>query len=297
MDVWESSGPIRQVSEKLANRGFSMRTLPRALRRSRLRVLGRLAWWTLHCLLGIPATITVGQAGARLRLPPRLRRGGGSTGIYVLREDYEPEFAFFQSQLSQGMVVIDGGANLGIYTVVASKLVGENGKVLSFEPGAIPFQELQANVALNNATNVSTFQAALSDHSGSARLYQSPAGLVAAHLAFHGDSDAAADEYEEVPVRTLDEVLNSEGIDKVDMLKLDVEGVEELALRGARSLFSRSKPLVICEMWVKESGQRVGPWRFLSDLGYRFYEIDPDGELRPSDSPRHGNNVALPPRA
>jgi FkbM family methyltransferase len=195
------------------------------------------------------------------------------------------------------MVVIDGGANLGIYTVVASKLVGENGKVLSFEPSAVSFQELQVNVALNNAANVRTFQAALSDHSGSAHLYRSPAGLVAAHLAFHGDSDAAADEYEEVPVRTLDEVLDLEGIDKVDVLKLDVEGVEELVLRGAQSLFARAKPLVICEMWVKESGQRVGPWRLLTDHGYRFYRVDQSGELVPSDSPHHGNNVALPPSA
>jgi FkbM family methyltransferase len=288
---------VRQAAEKFSSRGFTKQTLTRALHRSTLRVLGRLAWWTVHCLLGIPATITVGKAGARLRLPPRLRRGGGSTGIYVLREDYEPEFGFFQSQLSQGMVVVDGGANLGIYTVAASKLVGQSGKVLSFEPGLVPFQELQSNVDLNNADNVRTFRVALSDHNGSAHLYQSTAGLVAAHLAFPGDSNTGGDEYEDVTLRTLDDVLDAEGIDKVDMLKLDVEGVEELVLRGARSLFARAKPLVICEMWVTDSGQRVGPWHFLSDYGYRFYSVDLNGQLVPIDSPRHGNNVALPPRA
>jgi hypothetical protein len=48
-------------------------------------------------------------------------------------------------------------------------------------------------------------------------------------------------------------------------------------------------------MWITPSGQRVGPWHFLSDHGYRFYTIDPNGELVLSEAPQHGNNIAIPP--
>jgi FkbM family methyltransferase len=168
--------------------------------------------------------------------------------------------------------------------------------VLSFEPAGVPFSDLQANIRLNAASNVKAYRAALSDHAGSEPLYESAAGLVGSHLAFGSDGDGeGAHEY--VPVTTIDDVLAAEGLERVDVLKLDVEGAEELALRGAAALFSRTKPLVLFEAWVGAGEARDGAWRLLSSLGYAFYSVAPGGELRPQASPRHGNNIALPPGA
>src|SRR5437588_7513885 len=139
--------------------GLGLRGHP-AFRRSRIRVGGRAALWVVRCLARRPTTIELGSHGARLRLPPYLLHSGAG-GVFVLREEYEPELRWLERALGDGMVVIDGGANLGIYTMLASRLVGESGTVLSFEPGPGSFDRLAHNVALNHASNVDAMNEAL----------------------------------------------------------------------------------------------------------------------------------------
>jgi FkbM family methyltransferase len=215
--------------------------------------------------------------------------------VFVLRERYEPELEYLESTLCPGMVMIDGGANLGIYTVLASASVGEKGVVLAFEPGETSYRSLEENIALNGAWNVRPFKRALADVTGSRRLYHTRGGLVGYSLT---TDEGPATPFEEVQTTTIDETLAAERIDRVDLLKLDVEGAEELALQGAAQLLDRARPVVLFEMapFVPiTAGMRYdGAWGLLERRGYRLFEVAEDGELIPRTAPRVGNNLALP---
>jgi hypothetical protein len=96
-------------------------------------------------------------------------------------------------------------------------------------------------------------------------------------------------------VATLDQVFEQEGIERVDFLKLDVEGAEELVLRGAQSLLERSRPIVLFEVNPQANegaGLAVSAcWDFLRQMGYDFFKVDPGSSLRRLDEPITGGNV------
>ncbi|MEM7595960.1 MAG: FkbM family methyltransferase, partial [Cyanobacteria bacterium P01_A01_bin.83] len=137
---------------------------------SSFKAIFRTGLWSIHCLLKIPAIINLQRWNCSFFLPPRFRRAG-STGIFVTRENYDPELIYLENLLAPGQVFIDGGANYGIYTVVAAKLVGSSGKVFSFEPAVETHPILEKNIRINNLINTKAFQYGLSDHVGKARFY------------------------------------------------------------------------------------------------------------------------------
>ncbi|NEQ38355.1 MAG: hypothetical protein F6K40_19630 [Okeania sp. SIO3I5] len=89
-----------------------------AFKKAPLETIWRLFYWAVNCQLGIPKTIKLQKWGCNFFLPPKFT-AAGSTGVFVLREDYEPELAYLEQVLSPGKVFVDGGANFGIYTIVA----------------------------------------------------------------------------------------------------------------------------------------------------------------------------------
>jgi FkbM family methyltransferase len=254
----------------------------------------RLLQWIVHCVLHWPATVPIGSRGARLRLPAQFRQG--SAALFMLRDRYEPEMKFVEQVLGEGMVFVDGGANLGIYTVFASALVGRTGTVLSFEPGGLTYQRLQDNIALNGARNVKAHQRALSDTTGTARLYHTRDHFVSYSLA---SSDANDVESEVTNTITIDQAVSDAWLARVDFLKLDVAGAEELALRGARKTLEQWSPIVLFEVLPEAPSapglEREGAWRLLRELDYRLFIVGDNGELISRQTPQIGNNVALPP--
>ena len=262
-----------------------------AFRRSRLRTLYRLFRWRLQCALGIPTTVHLPLWDARFYLPPRWH-GAGTTMFYALRESYEKELAHLHRFILPGMVVIDGGANCGIYTILAAKLVGPSGMVLSFEPGIEAFSVLEKNVRLNRLQNVHAYHAALSDKEGTVSLYHHEDAPNSYSL---GAPDTADVSFEEVTTRTLSHVVPEDFAQRVGLIKLDVEGAEELVVRGALPIITRSRPTIIFE----ENGAsakrlRLSPTgcrTLLGDLGYRFFSLTDQGELRELDQPRVANDI------
>jgi FkbM family methyltransferase len=258
-----------------------------AFREAPLRTSIRLASWGVHCALHLPATVRLGDS-ARLRLPPQLKRAG-STGVYLLRERIEPEFSWVKRVLRPGMVFLDGGANLGVYTVLAGALAGDEGLVLAFEPSVANFRLLEGNIALNGLGNTRAYRAALSNETGKARFY---------HL--HGatrQSLGGQGEFELVATWRLDDLLAQEPVERLDFIKLDLEGAEELAVRGALETIKRYRPIVMYEQSAKASSrlglERQGVWKLLKPLDYRLHLLE-EGQLVPADEPRYGNNVLLP---
>jgi FkbM family methyltransferase len=254
-----------------------------AFRRAPLITLWRLLVWRVHCLLKKPAVIDLRQWGARFYLPPWWG-GQGTTIIYATRDAYEAELADLGRFVSPGGIVVDAGANCGIYTVAAASLVGEQGRVIAFEPGGRCLSILRRNIELNGLTNVRVYEKALSDRDGRARLYHHR-GPVSYSM---GAGDSDPDRYDEVATITLDTMAANEGIDRVDFLKMDIEGAEEPALRGGETLLARSRPVIVFEMNPSAAEgfglQADGAWRHLERRGYRFF-VRSQGGLTPLSSP------------
>jgi FkbM family methyltransferase len=184
--------------------------------------------------------------------------------------------------ISPGMVVVDGGASCGIYTVAAAKLVGPSGLIFSFKPGAEAFTVLRDNIGLNGLKNVRMYRAALSETEGKAALYHHAHGPNSFSLGGAGESSI---EFEEVTSRTLSRAAQEEGVQRIDLIRLDVEGAEEHVLRDAEQLIARSRPIIILEVngiAVQRLGlDPLGSWRALQKLGYTFFSLTEWGDLCP----------------
>lgn len=178
--------------------------------------------------------------------------------------------------LQPGMVFLDMGAHLGLYTVIASSRVGPEGHVYAFEPSAETFALLQENVALNGHTNVECVRAAVSDRGGAAVLYLFGDIRAASSL---GRADYT-DRTEEISCVTIDEFLTARGDLWADAMKVDIEGAERLALRGAcRLLSSPGAPGLIQIELDEKHAVRFGYTTrdvsaMLVDAGYELFVLD-----------------------
>lgn len=278
--------------EKLREMWSFLRTQA-AFRRAPMLTLFRTAAWCCRCLLGIRTTVTLPRWNVRMFFPAE-RRGFGKF-IFAFREYYEPELAYLERILSPRKVFLDVGANFGVYTLVASKLVGEAGRVLAFEPTAQSFATLRQNIELNHSSNVCAFRVALAETRGKAWLYHGwdPVGNSLGKDPLYGN------EGEEVQVETLDQLLEENGVDGVDAIKIDVEGAEELVLRGAIKCLTTQHPVVIFEFnpgcAIRLGLSPQGARHFLETLGYEFAVLD---DFAMSDNPKSRpaffNIVAIP---
>jgi len=215
------------------------------------------------------------------------------------------ECRFVMNFLKPGMVFFDVGANLGQYTLLAAQQVGPTGQVHSFEPSDRMFKELTFNVALNNFNDICKLNNwAVSDSIGRARLSCRQAG--AEVFGSLGNQDWVdgypVTGYKEVPTSTLDEYIRQQNIGHVDLIKMDIEGAELLALRGGRRLLAESyAPVIVLEM-ADVNTQGLGykatkTWDYLVTMGYQMYRFDRDGRIcglaeRPEDFTISQNLVA-----
>jgi FkbM family methyltransferase len=138
------------------------------------------------------------------------------------------------------MTVMDVGANWGLYSLLISRAVGPSGKVYAFEPVPEIFARLKEHIALNNATNVIPVPIALSDEKGTAKMSVK-----------EGESSLfrrVSDEFVEVQVERLDDFVEREKIERVDAIKIDVEGAELKVIRGADKTIRRDKPILMVEI-------------------------------------------------
>jgi FkbM family methyltransferase len=190
------------------------------------------------------------------------------------------------------MVVVDAGANCGIYTMAAARLVGPSGRVLSFEPGSQAFSVLKKNIEINHFQNVRAYRAALCDKNGKGRLYHNKNESINFSLGCPKNTHV---EFEEVTTRTLESVLAEGVADKIGLIKLDVEGAEELVLRGVGKLIHHSRPTIIWEM-NPLAAERLdlsctGTWELLKSYGYAFFFLTDAGTPRKLEQPPAGDDI------
>jgi FkbM family methyltransferase len=197
--------------------------------------------------------------------------------VSLIREGaFEPEtIQLFASVLSPGMTVFDLGANVGLYTLWAAHRVGPTGQVHSFEPTPDVAQALKKNISLNGFGQVMVNEAAVSDAPGKTYLsfLQDDPGE---NTILRGNE---ANPGVWVPTLTLDEYVAQRGVSSVDVMKIDIEGAEQMALQGGRTFLSaENAPMLFMEANDKTlafSGSSLKELLdLLGELGYSFYNIE-----------------------
>lgn len=166
----------------------------------------------------------------------------------VMKGTYEPdEVGFISRQLKRGDKAVDIGANIGYLTHIMAQIVGETGQVMSFEPHPIIFDHLAKSVAENRLTQCHLHNLALGDAEGTGELLfgLDRANFGTAHLV--NDAVDTADLATcSVPVRRLDDLIRPD--ERVDFIKIDVEGNEPLVIRGATELLRAQRPVIMSEI-------------------------------------------------
>jgi len=198
-------------------------------------LLSRLLWYT-----GLSRLLTIDCGLYRICFFPTAL----SATYWIAPDDRQEDGSFFASYLKRGDIVIDVGANIGTYTLIAAAIVGDLGIVFSFEPHPVIFKYLQKNLALNSFNNVYLFNIAVGDAKGAVSL-----------------SDKRSDDQNEilmtdkgirVPIESLDTLL----IDKINeslsvaLLKVDVEGYERFVFQGASRILKKCE-CIYFESWEK----------------------------------------------
>ena len=242
-----------------------------------LKTITRLISWKLHCLFAKEALIVLEGTQLRMALPPHWH--GHPKLLYTFGWHFDTELPYLASNMSKDAVVFDIGANVGTWSLILSEVVGPRGKIFAYEPTLSTFDTLSKNVAINARTNILAFRYALCNKNDKIRLYHDVDS--SRNSLGHTRSDDATSEYEEVPARTLDAVASELSLDKLDFIKIDVEGAEPLVFEGAHETLIRFKPTILFEVNPKALAElgfaHDSSWRILSNLGYRFHELQSDG--------------------
>jgi FkbM family methyltransferase len=210
--------------------------------------------------------------------------------IFVLGRFEPSTVAAFRRYVKPGATVLDIGANIGAQTLQLARLVGPNGRVLSFEPTDFAFAKLRRNLELNPqiAGQVTALQYFLTagdrnalPHSvysswalpRSADAHEKHLGL---RMATAGARGAA-----------LDRVLAEQGVERVDLVKLDVDGFECDVLAGASDMIRRDRPTFVMEIMpygLVEQGASLEQFlSFFLPFGYRLYDERTEAAL-PTDA-------------
>lgn len=190
-------------------------------------------------------------------------------GIY---EKYETEL--FKKLVKKGMIVVDIGANIGYYTLLAAHLVGDEGKVFAFEPDPYNYSLLCRNIEVNGYRNVIPVQKAVFNKSGKMKLF-----LDKNNLGGHSLSEANVDKGVSTTVETtsLDEYFENTN-HKIDVVKMDVQGSEMEVLNGMTNTINQNEKLeIITEFWpfgLRNAGSSPTDFlRKLAEYGFVLYQI------------------------
>ena len=216
---------------------------------------------------------------------------------------YEPAIAgLISSQLNAGSTVMDIGANVGIHTITMAKTVGPTGKVYAFEPIGFLRKKIEENLWLNNLHNVHIMPVALSNEAGSQQIYfdENDSNLGTASL-----GKKTAHTNLEIDIKVGDEVASQLDMDRLDLIKIDVEGFELKVLKGMEKTISALRPRIIFEFdvnyikRVEEDGMDVKQeiFQYFDSKGYRLFEIANHGMVHIDSAdgfPWSSNVFALP---
>jgi FkbM family methyltransferase len=202
---------------------------------------------------------------------------------------FEPDVAnVFVRVLREGDVAVDVGANMGFLTVLAAMLVGPLGHVVAFEPDAENLARLRANLALNNCTNVTTLEKAVTNQVGEVEFFinsdNSGGNALWDPAQYPGNvKSLATPKRITVPATTLDAEWEQLQLPVPKVIKIDTEGAEQQVLEGMVGLLARQPRFVIAELHefaLRKMGSTQESLRgVIESLGYSTFGLSRSGAL------------------
>ncbi len=172
----------------------------------------------------------------------------------------------------RSLVIFDIGANTGVYALIAHA-VKKEATIIAVEPVTRVFKLLEENLALNN-TRVHAMRAAVSDHDGTAILYDEVDNEYITSVSLNREFAPDTEKFRpvEVPCRTIKGIMDDMHLGRVDLLKIDVETHEPEVLAGFTDILRRDRPTLLIEILNDEVAKRVEA--LTTGLGYNYYNID-----------------------
>ncbi len=269
LDAARPLGPLRRRLTGLAKR------LLEWSRESERSIPGieRLSWILYRVVkprglirISLGEQVLVLDADDEIMVPELLTRGS---------HDADEE-TLLRRLVQPGDVVVDIGANVGVYTLLFSRLVGPEGRVIAVEPEPLNLALLEANVRINEASNVEIAAVGLAARPGTGVLHLDRWNFGGHTLTAENVSTQSRDRIE-VLLTTLDELLGATGL-SADLVKMDVQGLEGQVLEGAQETLLRDRPVLEMEFWpagLRAAGTDPGELlERLYALGYRLTEAD-----------------------
>jgi FkbM family methyltransferase len=201
------------------------------------------------------------------------KNGATDAGLYFHKERDVDVINVMKNTLFPGSIFVDIGANIGYETLWGAFLVGAQGKVYAFEPIAHLAEQIKESIHLNEYSNITLLQKAAGEKDGKERIYfhKEDAGLTSI------ENRENATNSMEIEITTLDKELVH--IASLALIKLDVEGYEYEALKGAEKMLQKFHPVIVFEfsphLYEKSHpGKSLEILTFLDNLGYSIYPID-----------------------
>lgn len=229
---------------------------------------------------------------------PKMRKTFQSYALDRTHEEITTRL--FKKTVKEGNIVIDLGANIGYFTLLAANLVGKRGKVYAFEPEPKNYNYLLKNIRLNNYDNVLATQKAVSDKIGRTNLY----------ICEHDTGHHTINQYEgiknykpntdnketfiEIDTVTLDDFLKNKE-KAVDIIKMDIEGAEVLALSGTKEIIRQNQNIKMFieffPLLIKKMGSSPEEFirKLLEDYGFSVFVIGKDYDARNQELLRINN--------
>ena len=187
-------------------------------------------------------------------------------------EEYETEL--FKKNIAAGDTVVDIGAHIGYYTLLAARLVGERGKVYAFEPDPRNFQLLKKNIEENGYNNVVLVNKAVAEISGKAQLFLNSENT-GDHRIYQSNENRRS---LVIATTTLDEYFKDKE-QRIDLIKMDIQGSEARAFQGGKNIIDRNKQIkIITEFqpaFIKMSGRSAKEYlSLLRKSRFKLYQIN-----------------------
>ncbi|PIQ84208.1 MAG: hypothetical protein COV75_03380 [Candidatus Omnitrophica bacterium CG11_big_fil_rev_8_21_14_0_20_63_9] len=196
------------------------------------------------------------------------------TRSLVIEGTHEPyETEYFLGLLLPGMTVVDVGAHVGWYTLLAAQRVGPAGRVIAFEPEPANYARLERNVAASGYRHVITVPKAVAERTRALTLFRDPGNSGGHSIADCGNTRPAFT----VEAVALDEYFGPEP-PPVHVIKIDVEGAECLAWRGMQRVLQRNPDLVLMMEFSPQALSQAGSspeelWRMYCDAGFKPFRL------------------------
>jgi FkbM family methyltransferase len=215
--------------------------------------------------------------------------------VYFYKGNFESDtLNYFKSIIKTGDIIFDIGANIGIYTLIASLKTGSQGKVYSFEPADWAYDRLSKNIKLNEFSNIISIKKGVADYSRTADFFQCEDD---AYNSIGKNPMRDVKHVNKIEITSIDDFICENNITKIDVLKIDTEGADYLVLKGAQKILqSDYPPVIFCEYnrnikngfdYTLEDFEQ-----FIKSYNYNIFELH-DGKLIPFDAAKSQSNEII----